>query len=66
MRQLFQTNRNAEADQSSLENDRPPTYTSNDASAPAHTLSGRDPDESTNTLGVTETSKVATPNYIKR
>ena len=57
------TNSNAEADLSTLENDRPPTYTSNVTSAPAHTLSGRDPDEATNTLSVAETSKAATPNY---
>ena len=61
---LLPTNRSAEADRSSLENDRAPIYTSNVTTVPAHTLTGRDsvrPDESpTNTL------IVADLNYSKR
>ena len=37
LRRFFQTNRDAEADRSSLENDRTPTYTSNVTTAPTHT-----------------------------
>ena len=75
MRRLFQNLkiRNAKADPSSLQNDRPPTYTSNGTTAPplVHTLPGRDsvrpPDETsiTNTFDVAQTSE-ATPNYSKR
>ena len=62
----------AEADRSSLQNDGTTTYISNvtTVTAPIHTLSGRDPDESllTDTLGVAEGCKVpvATPIYGKR
>jgi hypothetical protein len=65
-----------EAYRSSLETDRTPTYTSNVTTAPPHSLPGRDsvrqPNETesslTETLGVAETSEVATPsaNYSKR
>ena len=70
---LRPTNRDAETDRSSLGNDRTPTY-SNVTRAPSHTLAGRDsetpPDRTesslTDTIGVTEKSKVATTNYSKR
>ena len=67
---ILPTFRDREADQSSLENDRTP-YT-NVTTAPTHTLSGRDSVSNEtksllmDTLGVAETSKVATPNYSKR
>ena len=75
LRRFLPTDRNAEADRSSLpvENDRPPSYTSNVTTAPTHNLTGRDsvrqPNETeSSTLGVAETSGVATPNpnYSKR
>ena len=51
LRQVFPTKRNAEAD-------RTTTYTSNVTSAPTHTLTGRDPDETefspTDALAVAE------------
>jgi chlorite dismutase len=67
-----------EAIRSSLEtrSDRTPTYTSNVTKAPTHSLPGRDSvrqlneteSSLTETLGVAETSQVATPsaNYSKR
>jgi hypothetical protein len=66
LRRFLPTNRKAEANQ---KNDiRPPTtYTSNVTTTPTHTLPGRDSESSlTDTLGVAETSEVATPNYSKR
>ena len=86
LRRLLQKNRNAKAARSPLENDRPPSYTSNvtihtdGANSPNDrirarhvSLPGRDsvlPDETesslTNTLGVADTSVVATPRYSKR
>ena len=78
LRRSLSSNRNAEADaadhlQSSLENDRLPTYTSNVITAQTHTLPGRDfvslsPPESslTRTLGAAETFAITTPNYSKR
>ena len=78
LRRLFQRKHKAEADRSSLrlglENDRPPSYTSNVTTAPAHTLPGRDsvrlsdePGSSlADTLSVEEVSQVVTPNYSKR
>ena len=71
LRRFLSTNRNAEADQSLLGSDEPPSYTSNITTAPPHTLPGRDsvrPSESSHsgTLGVAETSQISTPNYSKR
>jgi hypothetical protein len=67
LRRFLPTNRKAEADQSSLENDRLPTYTPNVTTTPTHTLPGRDSESSlADTLGVAETSEIATPNYSKR
>ena len=74
LRQFVSTNHNAELDQSSLENDKPPGYTSesNVTTALTHTqisLAGL-PNETrsslTDALGLAETSKEATPNYSKR
>jgi hypothetical protein len=67
LRRFLPTNRNAEADRSSLENI---IYTSNVTTAPTHNLSGLDfvgpPEYSpTDTLGVAEASQLATPNYSK-
>ena len=70
LRRLLPTNRTGtETARSTLENDRTPTYTSNDTIQP-----GRDsvmlPDKTapTDALGVAETSDsvVATPQYSKR
>jgi hypothetical protein len=78
LQRFLPTDHKAEANRSSLENDRTSTCTSNVTTAPAHTLSGRDsvrqPNETesslklTDTLGVAETSKIETssPNYSKR
>ena len=70
MSRLPNCNCKAEADRSSLQNDGTTTYISNVTTAPTHTLSGRDPDESllTDTLGVAEGCKVpvASPIYGKR
>ena len=71
LQRYLSTNREAEADQSSLENDRTPasTHASNVTTAP-YNLSGRDsvkqPESSlTNTIGIAEKSKVAITNYSK-
>ena len=42
LRRFLTKIRNAEADQSSMENDRPHSYTSSVTTAPSHTLPGRD------------------------
>ena len=70
LRRYLSKNPKVEADQSSLGNDRTPSYTSNATTAP-YTLSDRDsmrqPGSSlTGTLSVAEKSKVATTNYGKR
>jgi hypothetical protein len=64
---LFKATQNAQT------NDRTPTYISNVTTAPTHSLPGCDPvrqpketePSRTETLGITETSEVATPNYSK-
>ena len=45
LRRLLPTNRNAEADRSSLENDRTPAYTSNVTAAPTHTDGADSPND---------------------
>ena len=82
LRRIPQTTRKAEADRSSMENDRTldPTYTSEVKTVTPpphwHNLPGLDSvrqiDETigksslTDTLGVAEKSRVTTPNYSKR
>ena len=78
LRRLLPTTRNAEAARNPLENDRTPTYTSNNTIHTDSSVPGRDsvmlPDEIesslTNSLGIAETSEVATPRigprYSKR
>ena len=79
LRRFLPTNRNTEAARSSLESDRPPTYTSNVADDAdslndrMRALSGSDsvtvtlPNEIESSLtdGVAETSEKATPRYSK-
>ena len=61
LRRFVPTNRNAEADQSSLENARTTTFTSNVTTVPTHNLSGRDPVETASSL--MDSLGVADPNY---
>ena len=71
LRRFLSTNHSTEADQSYLEDGRQPAYSSNVTTALSHTLSGRDSVNNetkstlTDTLGVAETSEVATPKYSK-